>query len=167
MAPFALLIAFLAGCGSDPVQADVVAYHDAMQPLLGRNLALARSFLDIASRVKKGETDAPRIAERLTTELVPTADTLKSEAERIEPVTPQLGEAHALLVQAWTERAASYHAMADAWAQNDPAAFDSARKKNLQSKLDEERYFQTVNTLSQPYGLVLDQYPEVAAAAPK
>jgi hypothetical protein len=164
MAPLTLLIAFLAGCGNDPVQQDVEAYHAAVQPLLGRNLTLAQGFLDIASKVKKGETDGPRIAERLTTELAPAADALQAEISTIEPVTPQLGEAHAVLVQAWTDRAGSYHAMADAWARNDPAAFDAARKRNLQSKLDEERYFQTVNTLSQPYGLVLDQYPELVSA---
>lgn len=164
MAPLTLLIALLAGCGSDPVQQDVATYHGAMEPLLARNLVLAQSFLEIASQVKKGETDAPQIAERMAKELGPTAEALRAEAEKIEPVTPQLGEAHAVLVQAWSDRAVSYRAMGDAWAQNDPAAFDAARKKNLQSKLDEERYFQTVNALSQPYGLVLDQYPELAAA---
>ncbi|MDP2317300.1 MAG: hypothetical protein Q8P41_30720 [Pseudomonadota bacterium] len=159
MSPFALLIALLAGCGTDPVQQDVTAYNDAMRPLLAKNLVLAQGFLDVASKVKKGDTDAAKIAERLATEISPAADQLRVEAEQIEPVTPQLGEAHTLLVRAWTERAASYHAMSDAWAQNDPTAFDAARKRNLQSKLDEEKFFQTVNTISQPYGVVLDQYP--------
>ncbi|MES2638272.1 MAG: hypothetical protein V4850_02275 [Myxococcota bacterium] len=159
MSPLPLLISLLAGCGTDPVQEDVAAYHDAMTPLLAKNLVLAQGFLDVASKVKKGDTDAPQIAERLVSEITPAADQLRAEAEKIEPVTPKLGEAHALLVRAWGDRAASYHAMSDAWAQNDPAAFDLARKKNLQSKLDEETFFQTVNTIAQPYGLLIDQYP--------
>ncbi len=159
MSPLALLIALVAGCGTDPVQQDVAAYHDAMKPLLAKNLVLAQGFLDVASKVKKGDTDAPQIAERLATQISPTADELRAEAEKIEPVTPQLGEAHAMLVRAWGDRAASYHAMSEAWSRNDPVAFDAARKQNLQSKLDEERYFQTVNGIAQPYGWVIDQYP--------
>jgi hypothetical protein len=49
--------------------------------------------------------------------------------------------------------------MSDAWAQNDLVAFEAAKNKNLQSKLDEEKYFQKVNALAQPYGLQIDQYP--------
>lgn len=162
-----LLISWLAACGSDPVQEELTAYHDTMQPLLGRNLLLARGFLDVASKVKQGEADAPRIAERLATELTPTADALQAEVSRIEPVTPSLGEAHAVLVKAWTDRASAYHEMSAAWAKNDLPGFESARRKNLQSKLDEERYFQLVNGLVQPYGLALDQYPELVPAPAK
>jgi hypothetical protein len=164
MATLPLLIAFLVGCGSDPVQEDVTAYHAAMQPLLGRNLVLAQAFLDVASKVKKGEADAPRIAERFATELTPTAEALRVEVSAIDPATPQLGDAHAVVVQAWTDRASAYDAMSQAWARNDLAGFDAARKKNLQAKLDEERYFQSVNALSAPYGLELDQYPEIVSA---
>jgi hypothetical protein len=159
MAPSFLLIAFLAACGRDPMQQDLVTYQGAIQPLLGKNLTLAQDFLDVASKVKKGETDAPQIAQRLATELTPLADDLKAQAEHIEPVTPQLGEAHTLLVKAWGDRAASYHEMSDAWARNDLPGFEAARKKNLQSKLDEEKFFQTVNVLGQPYSVVIDQYP--------
>jgi hypothetical protein len=141
------------------MQQDIVAYQGEMQPLLTRNLVLAQDFLDVASKVKKGETDAPQIAERLAKELTPLADDLQAQAQHIEPVTPQLGEAHALLVKAWSDRAASYHAMTDAWNRNDLPAFEAARKKNLQSKLDEEKFFQTVNALGTPYGVVIDQYP--------
>lgn len=164
MATLPLLIALLTGCGSDPVQEDVTAYHAAMQPILGRNLMLAQAFLDVASKVTKGETDGPRIAERFATELLPTAETLRAEASAVEPATPPLSEAHGVLVKAWTDRAGAYQAMTDAWARNDLAAFEAARKKNLQSKLEEERYFQAVNSLSAPYGLELDQYPEIVSA---
>jgi len=159
MSPLALLIALLSGCANDPMEQDINAYHDALTPLLAQNVKIAQGFLDVASKVKKGETDAPRIAERLTTELMPIADELRDGATKIEPVTPQLGEVHALLVQAWSARSASYHAMSDAWAQNDLVAFEAAKNKNLQSKLDEEKYFQKVNALAQPYGFQLDQYP--------
>ena len=159
MAPTLLLIAFLGGCGPDPVEQDAAAYYAAVTPLFGQNLVIATGFLDIASRVKKGEAPPEVVAVRLGTELTPAADQLKAAVEKIEPVTPALGEAHTILVHAWTDRAAAYHAMNDAWIANDPAAFDAARKKNLQSKLDEERYFQTANAALAPYGLILDQYP--------
>ncbi len=159
MSPHALLIVLLSSCATDPMEQEISAYHDALAPLLAQNVKIAQGFLDVASKVKKGETDAPRIAERLTTELMPIADELRDGAAKIEPVTPQLGEVHTLLVQAWTARSASYHAMSDAWAQNDLVAFEAAKNKNLQSKLDEEKYFQKVNALAQPYGLQIDQYP--------
>lgn len=159
MAPLLLLIGSLVGCGSDPLQQDVVTYQASVQPLFTRNLVLAQGFLDVASKVKKGETDGPAIAERLSREMTPVADELATAAATIEPRTPQLDAAHAMLVKAWQDRAAAYHAMNDAWAKNDPAAFEAARKRNLQSKLDEERYVQTVNALGTPYGVVIDQFP--------
>lgn len=159
MAPTFLLIAFLGGCGPDPVEQDAVAYHAAVTPLFSQNLVIATGFLDIASRVKKGEAPPEQVAQRLSTELSPAADQLKAAVEKIEPVTPALGEAHTVLVRAWTDRAAAYHAMNDAWNANDPVAFEAAQKQNLQSKLDEERYFSTANAALAPYGLVLDQYP--------
>lgn len=159
MAAPLLLIAWLAACGSDPVETDVVAYQSAMQPLLVRNQAVAQGFLDVASKVKKGEMDGAQIAQKLSTEVSPAADALRDEAAKIAPATPALADAHAVLVQAWSDRASSYHAMSDAWTAGDLAAFDNGKKKNLQSKLDEERYFQTVNQLLRPYDLLLDQYP--------
>ncbi len=159
MASPLLLISLFVGCGSDPVEQDVATYQAALQPLLAQNLVVAQGFLDVASQIKKGETDAPQIAERLQKELGPLADSLSAAAGKIEPRTPALGEAHAVLVRAWTDRAASYHAMSDAWTANDLAGFENARRKNLQSKLDEEKFFQTVNGLTEPYGLRIDQYP--------
>jgi hypothetical protein len=163
MAPLPLLIALLTGCGPDPVQDDVAEYHAAMQPLVARNLLLARGFLDIASQVKKNTTDGAGIAARMDAELTPLADLLQQQAAALTPATAQLGDTHAILVHAWTERAGSYHALSSAWASGDPAAFDAARRRNLQAKLEEERYFQSVNAVFAPYGLELDQYPELLA----
>lgn len=154
-----LIIALLAGCGSDPVEQDVVAYQAAMQPLLARNLQLAQGFLDVASKVKKAELDGAQIAERMAQQVVPAADALQADAKKIEPATPALADAHAMLVQAWSDRATAYHTMSDAWASGDVGAFDAGKKKNLQSKLDEEKYFTTVNGITGAYGVVLDQYP--------
>jgi hypothetical protein len=163
MAPLPLLIALLVGCGQDPMHDDAAAYHAAMQPLVARNLLLARGFLDIASQVRKGETDGARIAVRLDAELTPLADFLQTEASTLKPATAQLGDAHAVLVHAWSERAAAYHALSAAWTAGDPAALEAARQRNLQAKVEEERYFRTVNELFSAYGLELDQYPELIA----
>lgn len=159
MSPPALLIPFLLACGRDPLRQDVEAYGAAMEPVLAKNLVLAQGFLDVASKVKKGETDGLRIAERMDKELVPLADELRADAGKIQPSTPALADAHAMLVKAWEDRSTAYHAMSDAWARNDVPAFDVGRKQNVQSKLDEEKYFQAVNGLTEPYGVVLDQYP--------
>lgn len=154
------LLVWLVACGADPVEQDVLAYQTAMEPLLARNLVLAQGFLDVASKVKKAEMDGGQIAEKLARDVVPVADALVAEAGSIEPATPALADAHAQLLRAWGDRATAYHGMADAWMASDLAAFDTSRKKNLQSKLDEEKYFQTVNALTGPYGVVLDQYPQ-------
>lgn len=130
-----------------------------MRPIFAKNLGLAQGFLDIASKVKKGETDGPRIAERLNVELVPLADQLRAEAAGVKPATPALADAHALLLGAWTDRATAYHGMSDAWAKGDLVGFDVSKKKNSQSKIDEEKYFHAANAVTGPYGVVLEQYP--------
>ncbi len=154
-----MLSLFLFSCGGDPVAADVQSYAVAMDAPLQRNQALAQRFLDIASGVKKGETSGEKIAGVLTGELVPEADALVTEIAAIAPSTPKLKDAHSILVKAWTDRSGAYHAMADAWTVGDLPAFDAAQKRNLQSKLDEERYFTHANAIAGEYGLVIAQYP--------
>lgn len=155
----AMFTLLLVSCGGDPAAADIQTYAAAMSSPLEKNQALAQHFLDIASGVKKGETTGEKIADVMVKELVPEADALVAEVSAIQPSTPKLKDAHSGLVKAWTDRSGAYHAMADAWTVGDLAAFDAAQKRNLQSKLDEERYFTEANAIAGEYGLVITQYP--------
>lgn len=147
-------------CGASPEADDASAYVAAMQAPLRDNAALAQRFLTSASMVKKHGTDGPRLAEELALDLVPQADALAKAVGAVDPESPSLDEAHALIVKAWVDRAAAYGAMRDAWTSGDLNAWDAAAKKNWESKLDEERYFSEVNRYLAEYELRLEQYPE-------
>jgi hypothetical protein len=159
MRPLALLIVLALACVGDSAQQDVLAYESAMAGPLQENEALARLFLELASRVKKGETDGPAIADLLAKDLIPAAAKLDAAARALRPATPALADQHAVLVAAWGGRLAAYQAMLAAWEANDLAAFDAASRKNLESKLAEESYFSHVNEVVAPHGVLIDQYP--------
>lgn len=147
------------GCGPGEAESDAIAYAAAMESPLRENHLLSERFLDLASKVKKGETDGSAIAEVMARELVPAADALAAKVRGIDPSTPALDDAHAAIVTAWTTRAEAWHAMAAAWTDNDPVAYDAAVKRNLQGKLDEERYFTEVNAVVGELGVVVRQFP--------
>ena len=146
-------------CAGGPESDAAQAYVTAMHPILAENAGLAQRFLSEASRVKKHETDGTQLAELLSRELAPQAETLAAEAKAITPGDPKLNDAHAQLVKAWSARASAYDTMRDAWAHGDLAAWDAAMKQNAQAKLDEEAYFAQVEAALAPYELHLEQYP--------
>ena len=154
------ILFFSLACGAGPEQEDAEAYVTAMQPALSQNAALAQRFLTDASQVKKHETDGGKLAEELSRDLAPSADALSKTVAGIQPAEMPLRDAHAIIVQAWSDRAAAYGSMRDAWAAGDLAAWDAAMKKNTQSKLDEERYFTEVNRYLGQYQLGVDQFPD-------
>lgn len=156
----AILGALCLACGASPEADDASAYVAAMEGPLRDNAAMAQRFLTSASMVKKQTTDGPRLAEDLARELAPQAEALAKAVGAVDPDSPRLDEAHAVIVKAWVDRAAAYGAMRDAWTSGDLAAWDAAVKKNTQSKFDEERYFSEVNRYLAVYELRLEQYPE-------
>lgn len=158
-AALSMALALGVSCGGDPLAADAATYHAAMTPALTQNMALAQQFLDIAAQVKKKEMDEEAIIRRWQEKVIPLADGLKAEAEAIEPSTPQLQELHGEIKAAWTARSQAYREMQAAYRNNDADGFQKASKANLDAKLAEERYFQEVNALLEPYGYHLDQFP--------
>ncbi|MCB9797987.1 MAG: hypothetical protein H6741_35365 [Alphaproteobacteria bacterium] len=152
--------ALLVSCGGDPMAADAEAYHAQLTPSLVRNMELAQQFLDIAARVKKEEMDGDEVLRRWEKRVIPLADTLQSEAEAIEPATPELQALHAELVEAWTARAEAYREMHKAYRADDPDAFNAAAEANKKSKITEEAFFRKANGVLEPYGFHLDQFPE-------
>lgn len=147
-------------CGGDPVGKDAASYYNQMTPALEQNMALAQQFLEIAALVRKEELQGDKLVKLWKSDIMPTADELLADAKAIEPATPQLSELHLALIDAWDDRARSYHDMYSAWEKSDTTAFARAQQANVQAKLAEERYFQDVNALLDPYGYHLDQFPQ-------
>ncbi|MCB9763230.1 MAG: hypothetical protein H6739_25880 [Alphaproteobacteria bacterium] len=154
------LAASLVACGGDPLSDDAPWYHSQMAPALAQNMELAQQFLEIAAKVRKEEMDGDAVLDRYERRIIPMADALKAEARAIEPTAPQLQTVHQELVEAWTERAEAYRQMHAAYRAGDADAFRTARQRNVEAKLTEERYFQQANALLSPYGVRLDQFPE-------
>jgi hypothetical protein len=154
------IVLFSLACGAGPEAEDAQAYVDAMRQPLADNAVLAQRFLTDASEVKKQTMDGPKLAEQLARELAPQASTLSKTVAGLSPAEPELHDAHAILVQAWADRAAAYAAMNESWSKGDLAGWDAAMKQNTQSKLREEEYFVQVNAYLSAFDLRLEQYPE-------
>lgn len=159
MAPGILLIQLLGGCLFGGERSDVMAYKESMAPVLQKNGILAQEFLEVASRVKKGELDGSATAERFRRNAVPLAQEIATRAATVEPDTDTLAAAHATLVKAWSNRAIAYRDLATAWNAADAGAYDAARQRDLQVRYDELAYMQAVNAVCIQYGVVIDLYP--------
>lgn len=149
-----------AGCRpSDPVEEASTAYVAAMKPLLVDNAALSRTFLDIAGGLKQMRLTGDAVGKRFSTGIVPTARDLAERAEEISPGTPELSAAHAMLVQAWEDRADAFAAAVSAWKVGDLDRLDRATEAAKRTHAEEDRYFKQVDAILKPYGLALEPYP--------
>ena len=156
MSGFVLFTA-LAACAPDSATKAAEAYAHSMAPLLADDDELARKQVALAQGTTSGKLTAPDVAERYNRELVPEAGALRDRAKAIEPdaALPDLQAPHALLVQAWSDRAGAYLALLQAYRANDMAAFDAAAKKNLDAKAAEEQYFDDVEKVLAAHGATL------------
>jgi hypothetical protein len=155
---FLPLLPLVLACAGGPEAGEAQQYVDAMNPVLAQNGALAQSFLTEASRVKKKEVDGGQLAELLTKELAPHALELSRSVAAITPTEPRLSASHAVLVHSWSERAAAYTALSEAWARGDVTAWDAGVRKNTAAKLEEERYFTEINGVLGEWDLSITQY---------
>ena len=72
----------------------MAAWDKAMSPTLTRNQQLGQRFVELASAVRKGETDGATVAARLDDELIPAADQLRAQAAAIQASDPAVATAH-------------------------------------------------------------------------
>lgn len=147
----------LSGC-ADP-RAEVDAYSAALAPTLQKNTSLGMEFRDTAAKIKRAEVDGKTIAEHFTTSTVPLADEMAKGVAAVHPKDPKLAAAHAILVQAWADRASVYAEAGKAWASGDGAAFDAARRREVEVHNQEQAYLDAVNPLTEPHGVTIDLYP--------
>ena len=80
-------------------------------------------------------------------------------ARAVQPLTPELVDAHGLLVQAWDARVQHYEGVRDAWQAQDLDAFQAAVDSAYTSRTLEERYFREVNIALSPAAATLEAYP--------
>ena len=152
-----VLFIALTACATDSATKAAEAYAHSMAPLLADDDALARKQVALAEGTTSGQLGALDVADRYNRELVPEAGALRDRAKAIEPdaALPELQAPHALLVQAWTDRAAAYLAILQAYRAGDLTAFDAAAKKNLDAKATEEQYFDDVEKVLAAHGASL------------
>ncbi len=152
-----VLFTVLTACAPDSATKAAEAYANSMAPLLADDDALARKQVALAEGTTSGELGALDVADRYNRELVPEAGALRDRAKAIEPdpALPELQAPHALLVQAWTDRAAAYLAILQAYRADDLTAFDAAAKKNLDAEASEEQYFDDVEKVLAAHGATL------------
>lgn len=163
MTPFLLLTI---GCRQDPMARELQGYQMRVDPIFVINLDLANRFEEIELKLKQKQIDANTAAAQLQGQLLPAAESLQVAVSAIQPAEPALQDAHQLLVSAWSHRAAAWRALSVAWAAGDGAGFDAALQKDLDARLEEEKYIRTINTLAEPWAIVFDPYAAQPLDAP-
>lgn len=150
----------VAACGPfDPETRAHRAYVRDMQPLLVENALLADRVLHLAARVYNDpKTSAGDLAQDWTQEVVPLSEHLHGQATFLEPAAPWV-EAHAELVDIWSERAQAYRTLSEALVLADANQWESAYNLARDVKIREEDWFRRANQTLAPKGLLLDQFP--------
>lgn len=158
-APAAAVAVVVVACGSEPAADAELGYHSELQPLIADNAKMAKDFQVLAARIKKDSPDAKDIGKRLDRQFIPSAQNLADRARAVQPGTPELTEAHALLVASWDARVGHYEGVREAWKAQDLDAFQAAVDAGYRARTLEERYFREVNIALAPAAVTLQPYP--------
>lgn len=168
--PFRLLTVasgavLLAGCGGDPALMDAIAWHGQLGSLMAENTTLAYRFQDLAVKVKKSgdEINVKGVADQLGGDLQSAAGELAQKVPAARPETPALAALNDELEEIWTERAANYGKVVEAWRGEDRKELESVAEANLQNKLAEEWWLERTNAALEPHKLRVALYPVAAA----
>lgn len=154
------LLSALTACG-DPLAEEAGTYHAAMVPLMRQNSVLAEQFLDMTGAIYKERVPIGQIADRMQKNVIPIAEKLKADGEKVPVRTEQLKDIHQAVVTAWTLQSDGYREMMKAYADNNQDAFNSGSKKVGQSKVMVENYIREVNAVLEPYGFHLEEFPPI------
>ena len=155
----AALVVGLAACETGPAAQAELDYHASLQPIIADNVKMSKDFQALAARIKKDAPDAKDVGKRLDRQFIPSAQQLAERARAVQPLTPELADAHGLLVQAWDARVQHYEGVRDAWQAQDLDAFQAAVDSAYTSRTLEERYFREVNIALSPAAVTLEAYP--------
>jgi hypothetical protein len=150
-------LAFLA-CTPSPTRGDAEAYTSQLAPLLDENGLLADHLLKVASRTHHAQLPVTEVTTVWTQDLAPLAQHLHIQATLIQPPAEWVVE-HARLIQIWGHRAQGYELIAQGLHHADASRVKRGRALSDQAKLEEESWFQDINTRLAPDGLALDQLP--------
>lgn len=148
----------LTGCVADAETRAARAYVEAIEPLLYENGLLARSVLHAAAAVHDGTAAPAATRVRWQDEVVPLAEHLSWQAAST-PAPAEWSEAHAGLVEAWSDRASAYRGVAEAVSAGDRERWRAAREAAKGALLAEEAWFRNADLLLAPHGLAVDQFP--------
>lgn len=149
----------LLACGPDSRKRDAIDYVERIQPLMNDNQTMQREFLDIAAQIKKDEIAPQELADRLKQRVIPRAIALEDAVRAVQPQTEALADVHRGLTRAWSNRAAAYTRMHEAWEAGDLAVFNAAAGDHTTVRKAEARYHQAISAVLEPYDLKLDPYP--------
>lgn len=152
------LLTALVACAPPAVPQDTATYVTQLHPLLQENGLLADKVLEGAADVHDGRASPNTASLVWENEIVPLAGHLHAQAEIVQPPTRWASE-HRELVSIWGSRAEGYVLVAEAVNSGDAARWKRGRALADKAKLDEESWFEEVNTRLAPLGIDLDQYP--------
>jgi len=158
-APVIAVAVGMVACESEPAAEAELGYHSELQPLIADNAKMAKDFQVLAARIKKDSPDANDIGKRLDRQFIPSAQNLADRARAVQPGTPELNEAHTLLVESWDARVGYYEGVREAWKAQDLDAFQAAVDAGYRVRTLEERYFREINIALAPAAVTLQPYP--------
>ncbi len=140
------------GQAEDPVKKAISAYETTMSPVLLINDKIANTFVTLVLQAQ-GSPDVLKAVERIEKEVIPQSRIFLEKVESYKPKQPQVAEAHAFLVEAAKLRLEGYEDIVAGYRNRDYERFNAGKEKVTQSKIEEDKYIDAIETLAHAHGL--------------
>lgn len=151
IAVFAIVLAMLTGCGSDPVKDDLTNYITKQMPAateLGKSITSGFNSVAAANYI-----DDKTMLLKLKDEVIPNSNKLIETAKAITSKTKELGAIHEKYVAAITKQNSGFTMLQTALEKSDA---DMAKKANdllIEADTQSKNYVAEVNAFAKEHGM--------------
>lgn len=164
------LVVLGTGCEPDPVATDLDNWYYGLGAVLVENASLAHQIQDFAADIhktrEKGPVSAKKTAKSLGDTIVPLARTVAEHAADVRPQTEAFQAMHDDLATVWTQRAATYEGILQAWNDADAEKLGAGMEKVSDLRVAESIWFQRTNEALAPMGYRFEEFPRAAPSRP-
>lgn len=146
-----ICVTVLAGCGSDPVQDDLINYINNQVPTIA---ALEEKVTSEYQAVKTdSNADDAMFAAKLKDVIIPADDELIAKAKATVPATEEVKKVHDKYIASVTAQSEAFAILLDAAGKNDEKLAETANTKLTEAEKLSEEYLADLETLKKDHGV--------------
>lgn len=146
-----IFVTVLAGCGSDPVQDDLINYINNQLPAIA---TLEKKVTSEYEAIKSdSNADDAAFAAKLKDVIIPAATELTTKAKETVPATEEVKQLHDKYIKAVTLQSEAFNILLDAAEKSDEALAKTGAEKLSEAEKIANEYLTDLETLKKDHGV--------------